>query len=319
MATSDYFLTTILSELNLDADYEPSDDSAGFLFVCVRDQSKNELSRFKIEKSFLVSRSLTDDQREKLKTLFYNNIWPIKDSVLKGKDVGDFIDSNYPPNTPLEKQERVLDYIRSLSTYDGEGVDYKFPDMDQLWRKAYVKNEDEFRFYFDSLEDGGLLKVLEKFPGLYQGITLTVSGLNKLVTLDEKKRSKTCFVAMSFSEELKPIYEQAIAAAIRETGFEPLKIDDNAAITSEQTINDAILAAIKKSQFTIADFTKQRAGVYFEAGYALGRGHKVIYTCREDDIDNAHFDTRNYPHILWKGADDLKKQLIDKIEVYIKG
>jgi hypothetical protein len=58
--------------------------------------------------------------------------------------------------------------------------------------------------------------------------------------------------------------------------------------------------------------------VYFEAGYALGRGLKVIYTCREDQIDEAHFDTRNYPHILWKDADELKKKLIDKIEVFIK-
>jgi len=259
------------------------------------------------------------DDLEKLATIFYNGIWPQGNSLKLRDDVTAFIDSNYPANTPIDKQDRVLDFFRSMTTYDGEGVNYNFFDPAQLWRKAYVENEYEFRFYFDSLEDSGFLKVLEKYPGSYAGISLTVSGLNKLVALDEKKRSKTCFVAMSFSGELKPVYEKGIAAAIRETGFEPLKIDDDASIASEQTINDAILAAIKKSQFTIADFTKQRAGVYFEAGYALGRGHKVIYTCREDDIGNAHFDTRNYPHILWKTAEDLKLQLINKIEVYIKG
>ncbi len=88
-------------------------------------------------------------------------------------------------------------------------------------------------------------------------------------------------------------------------------------IPSDVTINDAILAAIKRSKFTIADFTGHKRGVYFEAGYALGRQQKVIYTCREDDINNAHFDTRNYAHILWKEPSDLREQLINKIEVYI--
>ena len=60
-----------------------------------------------------------------------------------------------------------------------------------------------------------------------------------------------------------------------------------------------------------------KAGVYFEAGYALGRGQKVIYTCKKDDISNAHFDTRNYQHIVWETADDLKQKLIDKINAFV--
>ena len=66
------------------------------------------------------------------------------------------------------------------------------------------------------------------------------------------------------------------------------------------------------------DFTKNKHGVYFEAGYALGRGQKVIYTCREDSIEDAHFDIRNYQHLVWKDGEDLKMKLMDKIEVFIK-
>jgi len=124
-------------------------------------------------------------------------------------------------------------------------------------------------------------------------------------------------VAMSFDSDLRAIYDQAIVPALVASGFESLRIDDNT-VTSETTINDAMLAAIKKSRFTIADFTRHKKGVYFEAGYALGRGQKVIYTCHEDEINDAHFDTRNYPHIVWKDAEDLKKKLIDRIEVFIK-
>jgi len=104
----------------------------------------------------------------------------------------------------------------------------------------------------------------------------------------------------------------------RESDFEPY-IVFNQHPESDVTINDEILAGIKKAKFTIADFTYHKAGVYFEAGYALGRGQKVIYTCREDNIGTAHFDTRNYQHLVWKDGADLKKKLMDKIEVFIKG
>jgi len=310
------FVTKVCEKIGLTAKSLPG--APDYILFHIRDAEGKKRSALEVPEALDSMDNFSEDDLEKLATIFYNDTWPSKYSLKSKEDVTSFIDSNYPPNTPLDKQERVLDFFRSLSTYDGEGVTYALYGPDQLWRKAYVENEPEFMFYFDSLEQAGFLKVLEKYPASYSGISLTVSGLNKLVALDQKKRSKTCFVAMSFSEELKPVYEQGIAAAIRAAGFDPLKIDDDASIASEQTINDAILAAIKKSQFTIADFTKQRAGVYFEAGYALGRGQKVIYTCREDDIGNAHFDTRNYPHILWKDAEDLKQQLINKIEVYIK-
>ena len=67
-----------------------------------------------------------------------------------------------------------------------------------------------------------------------------------------------------------------------------------------------------------SNFTLQRPGVYFEAGYALGRGQKVIYICKEDDIINAHFDTRNYQHILWTDKVDLRQKLIDRIDAFVK-
>jgi len=35
-------------------------------------------------------------------------------------------------------------------------------------------------------------------------------------------------------------------------------------------------------RFIVADFTGQRGGVYFEAGYALGLRKPVIWTCKRD-------------------------------------
>jgi nucleoside 2-deoxyribosyltransferase len=70
-----------------------------------------------------------------------------------------------------------------------------------------------------------------------------------------------------------------------------------------------IITEIKNSRFIIADVTHQRAGVYFEAGYALGLGLPVIWSVRDDDLNNVHFDTRQYNHIVWESEAHLSEQL----------
>ena len=74
-------------------------------------------------------------------------------------------------------------------------------------------------------------------------------------------------------------------------------------------IDDALITMLKSSKVVIADFTGQRQAVYYEAGYAMGMGIPVIWTCREDEVNKLSFDTRQYPHILWKDKDDLYQQL----------
>ncbi len=79
-------------------------------------------------------------------------------------------------------------------------------------------------------------------------------------------------------------------------------------------IDDLIIAEIRKSGLLVADFTGQRGGVYFEAGFAMGLGIPVICTCRNDDVEKLHFDTRQYNHIVWTDAADLKEKLQLRIE-----
>ena len=121
---------------------------------------------------------------------------------------------------------------------------------------------------------------------------------------------------MSFRDETKKI-RNAIKNALIETGFEPILIDEKN-IDSEKTINDEIISSLKKCKFCIADFTFHSKGVYFESGYALGQRKKVIYTCREDEFKNAHFDIRPLQHIIYKTEQELEKDLINKIEAWIK-
>ena len=72
----------------------------------------------------------------------------------------------------------------------------------------------------------------------------------------------------------------------------------------------------------VADFTHfaekgVRGSVYYEAGFAYGLGLPVLYSCREDLKNELHFDTRQYPHILWKTPEDLYAELRDKIGALI--
>lgn len=84
------------------------------------------------------------------------------------------------------------------------------------------------------------------------------------------------------------------------------------------SFNDEIISSLKKCKFCISDFTFHSNGVYFENGYALGQKKKVIYTCREDEFKKAHFDIRPLQHIIYKTEHELEKDLINKIEAWIK-
>ena len=67
----------------------------------------------------------------------------------------------------------------------------------------------------------------------------------------------------------------------------------------------------------VADFTGQRAGVYYEAGFATGLGRPVIWCCRKDEIDKLHFDTNHKNHIDWETPEELRDRLYRRIRATI--
>jgi len=254
---------------------------------------------------------------DKIKTLLFNYVKFENKIYLTQKEITDFINNHFPRLNPNQKLLSVLEHLHSLTNYDGERINIDKSELyqDNVWRKLFLNNHEELEFYIECLQKRYV--DFHDSSDTYLDLHLTIDGLLKIGEYLESKNSNICFIAMSFDKSLFAIYEQAIEPAIIESGFRPLIIRKEH-VNSDVTINDAIIAEIKKSRFTIADFTFHKAGVYFEAGYALGRGQKVIYLCREDEIDKAHFDTRNYQHIVWNTAEDLKQQLISKIEAFIK-
>ena len=84
-------------------------------------------------------------------------------------------------------------------------------------------------------------------------------------------------------------------------------------------VDDEIIAQIRRSRFLVADFTGHRGGVYFEAGFAKGLGQEVFWLCREDDIDELHFDIRQYNCIPWRDdeREELRRRLSTRIEAVL--
>jgi len=122
--------------------------------------------------------------------------------------------------------------------------------------------------------------------------------------------SKQVFVAMRFDESLENA-SKMIEKAIKDCGLKPMQINRK---EHNNEISGEILLEIVNSRIVIADVTGQRNGVYFEAGFALGHNKSVIWSCKKSDLENVHFDTRQYNHIVWENEDDLYVRLRDRIK-----
>lgn len=123
--------------------------------------------------------------------------------------------------------------------------------------------------------------------------------------------SNNAFIAMSFTHENRDEIEVAIKDSCAELGYNSIVVDKEEFLGG---ISDEIKALIDKSEFVIADFTENKQGVYFEAGFAEGRNLPVIYCVQESEIKKLHFDTKHLNHIGWKDPQDLKERLIKRIK-----
>ncbi|BDY14024.1 TIR domain-containing protein [Hydrogenimonas cancrithermarum] len=187
--------------------------------------------------------------------------------------------------------------------------------------KCWIKDEEELAKIFQkALDENFIDGKVERFIGGSFGLIfngLTFEGLEYIESLDEPNvGSKQVFAAFYFSNAIKEVFDNHVKEAIEECGLRYVRVSSSTT-KHDTTINDEIIAKIKSSRLVIADFTGQRNSVYFEAGYAMGMGLPIIWTCKKEDVENLSFDTRQYPHILWEDGNDLKENLIHRIKVVI--
>lgn len=123
--------------------------------------------------------------------------------------------------------------------------------------------------------------------------------------------SSKCFVAMSFDEDLEDIFSVGIMPAIKSLGYEAIRVDK---VHHNEKIDSKICELINQSRFVVADFTRQRNGVYYEAGYAKGLGLPVVQTCQQTEFDKLHFDIKTIHTIGYSTASKLQILLKEHVE-----
>jgi nucleoside 2-deoxyribosyltransferase len=130
-----------------------------------------------------------------------------------------------------------------------------------------------------------------------------------------KGKRDLVFVAMAFDSALDAAYEFGIKLAIeQDCGLQSVRIDK---VHHNEKICDRMLAEIRKCHTVVADVTRHRPGVYFEAGFAMALGRNVIWCCRADEFPAVHFDTRQYAHIVWSDENELRRRLAERIQALI--
>ena len=206
-----------------------------------------------------------------------------------------------------EKLRHLLKSVAMMSKNPSDIVRLNFKADMVL---AFAKDESEFTYYIEALRDRNLLK-----KGTLDHAIITPKGWDILE--NNRHNSATSdqgFVAMSFSSSMESIYNEAIKPAITEAGYKPYRVDED---KRPEKIDAKILAEIRRSRFLVADVTEQNNGAYYEAGYAQGLGIPVIWSVKEENLNDVHFDARQYRFILWQDLAALKKELKEVILGFI--
>jgi len=166
--------------------------------------------------------------------------------------------------------------------------------------------------FLRELAQQGLIRFNEVPGGLqYDVFFLTTRFWEIVENLQEQQvNNRRAFVAMWFDDSMTSCYSEGIKPAIEEAGYLPVRIDLQ---DFNEKICDEIIAEIRRCKFVVSDFSGQRGGVYFEAGFAKGLGRPVIFTVRKDDVADLHFDTRQYNHIVYETPEELCKKLYNRI------
>ncbi len=224
--------------------------------------------------------------------------------ILHTGNVKSLVDSTNFPDDPFDLIDKLLEYVYRKTGKVGDNVKLNLYDFPIIC----VESKNQFKYIIDKALDLELIEKSQEFSNI---LRLSLKGWKRISEIKKTKiDSKKAFVAMWFNSELDEIWEKGIKPALKETKFQPVRIDLE---EHNEKICDKIIAEIKTSGLLVADFTGQRGGVYFEAGFAFGLGIPVIWTCRKNDIENLHFDTRQYNHIAWETAEDLKEKLKNRI------
>lgn len=200
------------------------------------------------------------------------------------------------------KMELMVRYFAARSSQLGERIPSRPLDDYPI---AWCRSEQEWSAALRYHHVAGLLSPHQTDSTTFS-VEVTLHGWQWLHQQPKASGSKA-FIAMAFDPELNEV-RAAIQLAIEQAGYDPLRVDDD---HYSGGVMDRIIMHIRDSKFIVADFTKNRGGVYYEAGVAFGLGIDVVNVCQDGCLvqgakDQLHFDVRHLVFVPWK-ADQLAK------------
>ena len=220
---------------------------------------------------------------------------------VSGETLDVFASSVRAPADLLEGVDRLLELLSRRADRYRSQIE---PRNDAEYPLIVVRGPEEMNELVLFADEVGYYSIPSK--------RITLKGWQRIEELRRlRPHSRQAFVAMWFDPEMDPAWLNGFKPGIEDSEvFVALRIDKK---EHNNKIDDEIIAEIRRSGLVVADFTGDRGGVYFEAGFAQGIGVPVIWTCREDHFAKVHFDTRQYSHIVWKEPEDLRGALRNRI------
>lgn len=217
--------------------------------------------------------------------------------------LGEFL-ANYP-RSPREYYDRALENLARMVERPTASLELPPEARGGLFSEGF-----EIVTMFKALAGLGYV------DGELDLFSITPKGWERIQHLQATGRDSTqAFVAMWFDPSQQDTFDKGIRPAIEADGrTRALRIDGK---EHNDHIDDQIIAEIRRSRYLVADFTGHRKGVYFEAGFALGLGIPVIWCCAKHEIDEAHFDTRQYNHITYENPEELRVKLLNRIRATV--
>ena len=176
--------------------------------------------------------------------------------------------------------------------------------VNNILRAVYGDDSEENLKFCSQRMDGDarhLIEVIVFSTGLLRDC---IRKLKRLISINAFSRD--CFVAMWFDASMEDFYQCGIYKPLKDIGFNPVRVDK---VEHNDRIDHVIFDLIRRSRFIVADFTGNRAGVYYESGFASGLGLPVIHTCRLDSFEKRHFDVHTINTIVYDTVETLANGL----------
>jgi predicted HTH transcriptional regulator len=206
----------------------------------------------------------------------------------------------------VKEVHRRLQAIAS-SMFRPEDFGLGATEIDGRW-VAYVKVNPVPDYLRPVATSGG-----QVYVRMGSRIQIAPSGVSTLRKLDSSPRTVNLFVAMSFRSAEEPALEdyfRAIERAAGRTGL-PISIRRMDFVEGDYEISQRVMDEIAAAEIVLADFTLNSANVYFEVGYARGKGRRVIQTARKDTP--LEFDVKTWRTLFYKNATELEERLLPSI------